>query len=156
MSESIINIFNGNKQVSKDQTMTINIHPDFKSTKILNFIGDLITTYGYKSFNDLSFDEQAEIASLLIEVDDPLEFIGNTRLITKSISQALNHQTLNSQENLIETLKTEAVDYYYSIIRSIFDYVLEDYESERKSWLDQLVKQGDPDEAYDRYFANLI
>ncbi len=135
------------------------IHPDFKTKKILTFIADLIISYDYNSYDDLAESDKSTLAALMNEAggrDDELSFLveGDTRVFLALFRKSLTGLP-EDKENLMEALKDQAVQYYDYTMHQLFDYVINDYESSRKEWLDHMAKHGDPDQATDFYLEGL-
>ena len=139
----------------------MNIHPSFRDTKILAHIADLIIDYKYHNYNDLTDEDKLPLVALLIKASGHSD---EFNWITENVH---SDQTINSFIKLLEgqkeaefifleTIKSNAIDYYDSILKALFEYVYEDYVQSRYEWLDKMAKEGDPDMAHDQYRNNLI
>ena len=133
-----------------------NIHPDYKTKKVLTFVADLIIEYQYDTYNDLSESDLFHFAALLNEaggVIDELSFISEDSHTT--MESFRNYLTTNNSENFLDAIKTSALHYYDHTMKSIFNYVYSDYQQSRREWIDHAAKYGDPDIAYDQYRESL-
>lgn len=133
-----------------------NIHPDYKTKKVLTFVADLIIEYDYDTYDDLSESDLLSFASLLNEaggVIDELSFISEDSHTT--MESFRNYLTSNNSENFLDAIKTSALHYYEHTMKSLFNYVYSDYQQSRREWLDHTAKYGDPDAAYDQYRESL-
>lgn len=130
-----------------------NIHPDYKTKKILGYIADLITEYDYDTYSDLSESDLFGLVTLLNEAGgriDELSFISETDGIMALFRKSLTGN-IQDNENFLDAIKTGALEYYEHTMKSLFDYVYRDYQQSRHEWLDYVAKHGDPDQAYDQY-----
>lgn len=138
-----------------------NINPCFKTKKILHFVADLIVSYDYTSYFDLSDDAKQEFTAELIEAagrPGEAECINESANFDQLINSLKKSLKCGSKDNdliLLETIKNNAVEYYESTMEAIFNYVHEDYTAERNEWMDTLSNNGDPDEIYASYLEGL-
>lgn len=138
----------------------MNIHPDYMDKKVLTFVADLIIEESYDSYSDLDETDKMALASLLIEAggrDDEFSFLTNSsdsEQLINALRKALDGTSTDNQ-TLIDIIKDNVVEYYDNTMEKLFIYVMRDYECSKREWLDHLAKQGDPDEAYDRYRETL-
>jgi len=137
------------------------VNPCFKTKKVLSYVATLISDYDYNYFDDLAITEKEEFASLLIEAagrDGEFECLTESTdsdLIINFLKSALKSGSKENDVALLEAIKDSAISYYDHIMRTIFDHVNEDYRNERNEWLDRACKEGDADEALDRYMDGL-
>lgn len=136
------------------------VNPIFKTKKVRQYIADLINDYDYDNFSDLSHSDKCEFAALLIEAagrDGEHECV----VESNDLDQIIGHLkkaltgTHDDDENLVFIMKDAAVRYYTDTMHELFYEGLNDYECERREWMDYVAKHGDPDEAYDRYREGL-
>lgn len=136
------------------------VNPIFKTKKVRQYIADLIIDYDYTSFSDLTHADKCEFAGLLIEAagrSGEHECLTESNDLDQTIG-ALRKSLLGGyedDENLLFILKDNTVRYYNETMHALFDDGFEDYQSERREWIDYTAKHGDPDEAYDRYREGL-
>lgn len=117
-----------------------NIHQDFRSKKILNYVRQLIHAYSYKQFTDLSNGDLCEFVALLIEAGGMTDAFN---CITDSVHSDQNINLFraalvgkkDANETFIDTLKDNAINYYSYTMNQIFDYTINDYESEICKWV---------------------
>jgi len=140
-------------------TFMYNIHPDYKTKKVLTFVADLIIAYEYDSYDDLSENDLFSFIALLNEaggVIDELSFISEDSYTTMdSFRKYLTNNDRENLANFLDALKTSALHYYEHTMKSIFNYVYSDYQQSRREWIDHATKYGDPDAAYDQYRESL-
>lgn len=128
------------------------IHPDFKTTKILGFITDLITDARCHSINDLTEHQLQQFSSLLIEAaghDGETEFLTQhafSDVLILKIREALFNDSKDCDETLIHYMKSHAVEYYNDTMQAIFDSVYEDYEQNQLEWAAHVKQYGNPDD----------
>lgn len=145
----------------KGMTSMAHIHPCFKARKVLQYLGSLIIDYNYKHIDDLSLEEKAELVGILIEAGGKHaehECITETDrfdLTIGSFKAFLKSDSIDNAYTLAATLRINAIKFYEEMMKDIFNFVFEDYHRERQEWLDYVSKQGDPDEARDRYLEQL-
>lgn len=138
------------------------IHPDFKTKKILGYVADLIIEYNYNNYEELHDQDKYALAAMLLEAagrDGELEFLTEhsyPEILIDKFRIALLSDKKEDNETFIFYAKEQAVEYYEHTMKSLFDYVHNDYQQERKEWIDFAAKHGDPDQAYDLYKENLI
>lgn len=149
-----------NLHTKKHRTFSmLDVNPCFRTKKVLQHIANLIIDYDYTTYYDLSEGDRRELAALLIDAagkDGEYECLVECK-DSDQIIAALKLALTNSSNDdaLIDTIKDAAVDYYDDIMHALFDGVYDDYCQERNEWLDRMAKDGDPDEAYERYLCNL-
>jgi hypothetical protein len=132
----------------------MNIHPDFKNKKILQYVADLIINYGYEHYSDLSDADKEGLTALLIEANPyETDSIIDSHVVAY-FCKSLNG-TADDNENFLQIIKAKSVDYYEKTMELLFEYVNDDYESQRNEWLDFAAKHGDSDQAYDQYRDSL-
>jgi hypothetical protein len=142
----------------KGMTYMNNIHPDYKTKKILGYIADLIIEYGYDNYADLSESDLHGLVVLLNEAGgtiDELSFISEGNSGIMSLFRKSLVGNIQDNENFLDALKTSAIQYYEHTMESLFNYVHRDYQQSRREWLDHAAKYGDPDAAYDQYRETL-
>jgi hypothetical protein len=136
-------------------------NPIYKTKKVLTYIADLIIDYDYDHYFDLSEHDKAQLASLLSESagsQSEHDFIFESDNLDKTISyfrKALCGTAIDD-ENFLEVIKKNAIDYYDRSMEELFNYVWDHYRSERNEWSDAVAKNGNPDEAYDQLKDNLL
>lgn len=144
----------------KGVTSMRHIHPDFKSKKVLTYIADLIIEYGYDHYYDMSEGDKAGLAVLLNQQggrSDEFSCItqgAHSDQIINAFRKSLNGDR-EDDINFLETIKENVINYYDYTMKCLFDYVNEDFRLAKNEWLDHLAKEGDPDQAYDKYRENL-
>ena len=137
----------------------INVHPEFYTKPIRQYISDLIHEYGYTHYIDLSTGDKAKLASLLIDAagKDGYECIiesTNSDQTLEVFKKSLSG-TNDDDEIFLETIKSNAINYYDAIMNTLFNEMMAEYISERNEWMDYVAKQTDPDAAYEQYRRNL-
>lgn len=136
------------------------LNPIFKTKKVRQYIADLIMDYDYKCYGDLSNSDKCEFAALLIEAsgkDSEHECIVESNDLDQLIGalrKALSG-TYEDDENLLFILKENTVNYFNLTMEALFEDGFQNFEQERREWMDYVAKHGDPDEAYDRYREGL-
>lgn len=148
-------------QTVKGMTNMKYIHSDFKTKKILRFIADLIVDYDYKSYDDLSDADKSMLTAYLIEAAGRS---GETECIVESahFDQTINLfkksliGTKEDDENFLEAIKSNAIDYYEHTMQALFDYVLTDYQTSRMEWLEDIAKYGNPDDIDENYRGQTV
>ncbi len=131
----------------------MNIHPDFKSKKILGFIADLIIDYDYDDYDQLSDCDKSQLTAFLCEANgayDETDTAQSIELFKKTLCGEM------SEQDFFEALKENAMSYYDYTMKSLFNYVHDDYQRSRREWLDYVVEHGDADKAHDLYRDGLI
>lgn len=123
-------------------------HPVFNTKRIRSFLVDLVIDNDH--YNDLSFNEKFDFACELIAV------AGNEYLYESDLHDVTRYLLKNEDDNIPFVLKKLAVDYYDEVMRTMFDEAAYDFKQERNEWLDKVAKEGDPDEAYERYRNSFI
>ena len=131
-------------------------NPIFNVRKVRQFIAPLIIDYGFDCFEDLTFGDKCEFASILMEIS------GDNECITQSddFDQIMGHlrksmSAITDDAEVLYSIKESIVHYYEETMRLLFASELDNFEHERNEWFDYMAKQGDPDEAYDRYMESL-
>lgn len=127
----------------------MNIHPCFKTEKVLSFVAHLILECDYKDFNDLSEDDLKKFASLLIEADKEAEFLTQhafADLLMEKFVLALATDKPEANEDFLWTAKDHAVEYYDSTMRDIFKAISTDHRRSCNEWADYIINYGNPDQ----------
>lgn len=121
------------------------------------FVANLVHTYSYDSFDDLSDDDKYQFASLLlnsIKGNADHEFFGEGQEFPhtiESLKRLLTTGLHEDEEAFVFQLKKHILKYYDKSMRSLFEYIHTDFQSEKNQWLDQACHRGDPDYAFDQY-----
>lgn len=135
-------------------------NPIYKTKKILTYVADLISEYGYDHYDDLSESDKSYLASLLSEsagvIGEP-DFIVESDHFDKTLlyfRKALCG-TASDDEKFLEVIKKNAIDYYDRSMEELFNYVLYQYRNERHECGDYIVKKDNADDLYDSYKDSL-
>lgn len=135
-------------------------NPIFKTQKVKRFIADLIVDYDYDRYSDLTYSDKCEFAALLIEASgknsehECLVESNDLDQLMGALKKSLSG-THEDDENLLFTLKENTVNYFDRTMEELFDDGFENFQQDRREWIDYVAKNGDPDEAYDRYRESL-
>lgn len=136
------------------------INPIFQTKKVRQYIADLIMDYDYDGYGDLSYADKCEFSALLIEASGKSsehECIVESNHLDQLMG-ALKKSLCGTQdddENLLYILKENTVNYFNETMEALFEDNFENFQQERREWIDYVAKHGDPDEAYDRYREGL-
>ncbi len=107
------------------------------SRHITAFVDDLIGTYGYKSFDQLSNDDRAEFAAILNSATPKIDEMccltdsPNADKLMHSFRNALHMGTPQAITRFFEEARDTAIDYYHNHMEVIFDEVMADRKAER-------------------------
>lgn len=135
-------------------------NPIFKTKKVKQFIADLVIDYDYNCYSDLAYSDKCEFAALLIEASgknsehECLVESNDLDQLMGALKKSLSG-TYEDDENLLFTLKENTVNYFDQTMEALFADGFENFEQERREWIDYVAKNGDSDEAYDRYRESL-
>lgn len=128
----------------------------YSTRKVRQFVADLIIDKNCKSFYDLSHQDKYIFSALLIEAAGPKsehECLLESNDLDKIMVYIKESLIGNGEyeKSLAVLLKENAVNFYNDTMQAIFENGLENFDQERREWIDQAIKYGNPDEAYDRY-----
>lgn len=138
----------------------MNIHPDYKTKKVMGFIADLIIEYGYTDYSDLTESDKAGLAALLCEASgrtDEFSCITSTSHADQTINlfrKALAGGKEEAQQ-FLDAIKENAIDYFDYTMNALFNWTIDDYQRSRREWQDHIYKHGDPDQAYQEFHEGL-
>ena len=118
-------------------------NPIFNTKEVRNHLVDLVVENNH--FDDLTFAEKYDFAKLLIKI------AGDEFLHESDSSLLISNMFNNDDDNLVHEIKNLAVNYYEPVMEGLFNQAKDNYQQERNEWLDHAAKNGDPDEAYDRF-----
>ncbi len=121
-----------------------------------SYLTDLIKTYQYNHYADLTFDQKCEAVALLIEnypVQDIYEcfiesdVIGNMAAIIVS----LKRNTAASREVMAETIQNNIIRYFEKNLEITFYECVDEIDTHHETWTSDVKHFGDPDHDYDQH-----
>jgi hypothetical protein len=121
----------------------------YKTKDILKFVNRLVSEYHYKSFRELTFEDQCELAGLLVNVHiqsgshEPIVESDQLDILMHFLSEALRNSNQENNSMLALMFKRHIVDYHFKTMETLFDEALEDYENNSRNPNDEYCADTD-------------
>ncbi len=144
--EKISYLSGAKDRVSKAKGMVMQeIHPDYKSKKIISFVKSLILDSGCDHYHQIEYSSKLRLAALLNETCSLAD--GFNCLTDNAFADALLQSFRNSlifgtpleDKNFVNRAKLCACEYYETIMEELFNMVLNDYNLE----VDSFIRAGE-------------
>ncbi len=126
-----------------------------RSRKIWDFVEGCVNVYNHQDYDDLSSTDKEEFAALFIEAApsyDRFCFLtdsDNAEQTLNTFIDTLLKGTPETDKTFLETLKTNAVNYYAETMSRVYEEIKSELDSEREAYRNFAARYGDPDQSYD-------